>query len=757
MTTQADPGQLSLSENERAPALPSRDATSSIQETELDDGGLLLHRCGRAPRGAERLESSRIITMVWGDRYVDDLLNLTMPALLAPNNLPAFSTQFQTELVVVTETRLFERFRRAPVFAKVLEYCDVRLLPIDDLLSPWYGITLTYALVRGFADLGPAMVDTHLVFINADFILANGSYRKLAEVIKRGERLVVSPSYCMNLESTLPRLRAARDKQSLAISMAPRDMAALLIENRHNTIRAKTANQQLFRIHRYDQFYWYVDDHTLLARQLPIAVVYMRPERVLTVMPTFWDYGVISEFCPNIKPCILGDSDDFLMAELRASNAFSELFHLGWPPVKEIAADLSSFTTQDHRDYGRHSLVLHSRDIPPGIEKNKAEFDQFVDAVYQLLSPPISYRNHKFWAAAYPQFAARQAVLAQERKQKATLRSKRRTRADYPIGQRRIEELRVQADALEAERRKLDDEASEDAAKAVRLETDIGRSRKSLSETELHRDKHRQTLQSQIEEIYRQLEAAIAESAEGYQSPSASQGTGRTLPAFSRVLQWFNQLYDQVFGRMPYVGKLHPLHAVLRQILPVLARANQQGSNYLFVSSGGVIGSGLKQALIGKGLTITPEMARSDLYEGIQHQKIGMCLCDLSFEELFLFRETFDKIRPYMGEGGKFICFFYNGANIDLDAWTNRLTHLLFPTAGRSRVSFTGSRVAALNMSLYTWMYRNMNYGVFGLVRTALLLGFCAALAQISALVERRRNPQVLPSRCTSMTIEIDL
>ena len=61
-------------------------------------------------------------------------------------------------------------------------------------LSPWYGITLTYALVCGFADLGPAMTDTHLIFLNADFIVADGSYRKLAEVIKTAERLVVSPA-----------------------------------------------------------------------------------------------------------------------------------------------------------------------------------------------------------------------------------------------------------------------------------------------------------------------------------------------------------------------------------------------------------------------------------------------------------------------------------------------------------------------------------------------------------------------------------
>jgi hypothetical protein len=351
------------------------------------------------------------------------------------------------------------------------------------------------------------MVDTNLVFINADFILANGSYRKLAEVIRRGERLVVSPSYCMNLENTLPHLRAARDNDTLAISMKPRDMAKLLIENRHNTIRAKTANQQLFRIHRYDQFYWYVNSQTLLGRQMPIAMVYMRPERVLTEMPTFWDYGVISEYCPGIKPCVLADSDEFLMAELRTFNTFSELLHLGWPSVDEIAADLSFFTTQDHRDYGRHSLVLHSADLPANFDQQRQDFDLFIDKIYQKLSPPISYKDHHFWAALFPQFAARQAELAQELKDRMRRRVEIRNRADSDSNKRLIEKLRHAALVLEAQYQKLDDESFH-AAEDNRLDTELGRLKEQSSKAELQRVERRRAIQSQVEQIYAELELA---------------------------------------------------------------------------------------------------------------------------------------------------------------------------------------------------------------------------------------------------------
>jgi hypothetical protein len=394
--------------------------SNGVIKTPLDDGGIKVRLASRTeiafdvPPTDPRSRKARVITMAWGERYIADLLEITVPALLAPGNLPAFCARFNTELVIVTETRLFAKILRSPSILRVLGISDVRLLPIDDLLCPHYGVTLTYALVRGFADLGSAITDSHLVFLNSDFVLADGSYRCLAEKIEQGERLVVSPSYCMETEGTIAILRAAQDPTTQSIAIPPRKLADLVLRNRHNTIRAKTVNQRLFRMHRYDQFYWHVDDHTLLGRQLPIAVIYMRPERPLTELLTFWDYGVISEYCPTLKPCVLGDSDDFLMAEMRTKDTFRDLFRLGWSTVDEIAADLASFTTKDHHDYGRFTLCLHSSPLPENIGKHVDALGRFVDAVYERLPAPVAYQKHPYWEDGFRRFlppAERRKIL----------------------------------------------------------------------------------------------------------------------------------------------------------------------------------------------------------------------------------------------------------------------------------------------------------------------------------------------------------
>jgi len=103
--------------------------------------------------------AARVITTAWGEDYINDLLAITLPALLAPGNLPELVKAFSCEFVLVTESRFFERIRRSSVFTRLEAYCCTRLVPVDDLIihKGSYGLSLTYAYHRAFADLGERM------------------------------------------------------------------------------------------------------------------------------------------------------------------------------------------------------------------------------------------------------------------------------------------------------------------------------------------------------------------------------------------------------------------------------------------------------------------------------------------------------------------------------------------------------------------------------------------------------------------------
>src|SRR5713226_7024725 len=77
----------------------------------------------------------RLITMAWGERYVEELFDFTLPAVLAPNNLPALATQFDCEMVIVTEKDRFDALRQRKVFQDIKQYCPIELRPIDEFIT----------------------------------------------------------------------------------------------------------------------------------------------------------------------------------------------------------------------------------------------------------------------------------------------------------------------------------------------------------------------------------------------------------------------------------------------------------------------------------------------------------------------------------------------------------------------------------------------------------------------------------------------
>ena len=344
-------------------------------------------------------QNVRLVTIAWGRTYVDHLLDFALSAALAPGNLPALTAVFDCTTVIVTEEQLFNYVWAHPTAKKLKQICSVELVPLDDLISePWqYGMTIAYALFRGFADLGPAMTDTYILFLNADFILADGCYAKLIAHIRSGEPVHLAPSYCTVEERMRPLLREAKKRNGGILVIPPRDMAALILAHPHNTIRTKTVNQSVFEFEYADQFYWKVDSHTLIGHQMPIALIGMRPECVLTDLNTFWDWGTVYEFCPSKQLTVIGDSDDFLIMELRSKDRSVDSIWFGRSSAKQIARRLRGHVTRYQLDNAQFDLLLHSRELPSDLGDARYRLRTHVDEVLRYLSSIPNHRWHRQW------------------------------------------------------------------------------------------------------------------------------------------------------------------------------------------------------------------------------------------------------------------------------------------------------------------------------------------------------------------------
>jgi hypothetical protein len=343
----------------------------------------------------------RVISCAWGADHVLDFLEYCLPALLSPGNLPALCELFDCELVFLTEESRFGAIAEHPSWRSATRVCAARLIALDDLLigPDSYGMTLTQALHRGFADLGPAMTSTWQLFFNSDFIVADGGLKSLAQRMRADHRLILAPSYCINSEPAKRILNRARDSKTSAISVSSRSMAAMILRHRHATVRGKTVNQPLFSHLYNDQFYWLVDNYTLLGHQTPIAMVAMMPLVYLPEPTTYWDYGIIQDFLPNVSPLVLSDSDDFVMAELRPTSTGQNYLQLGPRTISEMAASLPNFATCETVKISEYQLILHSRDKPAGLENTQAKLSEVVRQVIAAAGTLPHHQGHFQWSA----------------------------------------------------------------------------------------------------------------------------------------------------------------------------------------------------------------------------------------------------------------------------------------------------------------------------------------------------------------------
>lgn len=341
---------------------------------------------------------ARLIIPVWGDRYADKVVSMTLPAVLAPGNLPELCRTFAVEVVIVTESRLFDLFRRAPSFMAVEQICVARLVPLDDVLTDFasdYGVTLTHALFRGFTDLGARMTETYLLFLNADFIVCNGALGHLGKLMREGKRVIHAPSFRVVAEDIWPQLQALVDTSSCTLRLEPRQMVKLALANKHPTVKARTVNQRLCHQSWMDQFYWYVDEDTLIGYQAPVALVAIRPARVVADPVLVWDFGFIPEAAPAAPRHFIGDSDLFFMLEPQSRDTGREMIRIGWTSYAQVARDLSRWLTKEQRESAKQLLKFQAADLPADIDAAIEQARAYMAEVERRLSPaPAPHVEH---------------------------------------------------------------------------------------------------------------------------------------------------------------------------------------------------------------------------------------------------------------------------------------------------------------------------------------------------------------------------
>jgi hypothetical protein len=605
-------------------------------------------------------EAARLIIPLWGEAYASKLVTMTLPALLAPGNLPALAGMFDVELVLVTETSLDDRIRQASSFQLISRMCRTRFVSLDDLMTELpgdYGVVLTYALFRGFTDLGPRMTETYLLFLNADFIISDGSLRHLGKLMLEGKRVIHAPSFRVVLEDVWPKLQAAVNPSTGALDMGARDMVELALAHKHVTVKARTVNQRLCHQTWMDQFYWYVDDATLIGYQWPVALVAVKPERVVMEPVLVWDYGFIPEAAPTAPRHFIGDTDDFFMLEPQKRHTGESMVRLGWISTDDIARNLSKWTTREQRECGKQLLVFHAGALPAGLGTVIDESREYMAQVYDRLDPhPQPHIGHGWLGAWFDGAKYRMRGRRQDRPATGSA-------ADYP---------------------------------------------------------------------------ALPPGPPGHVEPRLRRLATAAL----------ERGYAILFGRLPEVGRHHPLWIDTHTIAAKLAQWEADGkSRVLWLSS--------EDSFFHRRLKDRHDpmslMATESVAPGMQHH-YDVCLCELRPEDLASLRPLYERIRPMIREGGEIVIYAFNKNDARLRADDLIFCDGALPDRDRSTMYFFGSRVTAVLLRSYLRV--STSFPGRPIARGVLTAGVLLALAPLAWLANTatsRRDATIFKGTWTSL------
>ena len=330
-------------------------------------------------------------------RYVRQCLDVCIPSLLAPGNVPAVAAILPTTFILVTRDRdmpLVENHRAWQALAAI---CDARLESIDTLFERGGFVHSDARLCPCDQDVGAAALDTGFVFLVADYVVADGALLHVANRLRAGADAVLAGNFQVTREALTPLLADPRRHDGAALCVPPRELVRTALDRLHPATLACMPDDPATHDPAANRVFWRAGPGTLLGRFYLMHMVAIRPETVDATIAGPCDYSFVPEFCPTGRVKTVTDSDDYLVAEIQPATGLS--YPAGALSPTAMAASLEEWATARHRMNVTNKIVYHVGETEPGLAAAIERSDRFVAETDRLLGDKVRpHRHHPYWS-----------------------------------------------------------------------------------------------------------------------------------------------------------------------------------------------------------------------------------------------------------------------------------------------------------------------------------------------------------------------
>jgi hypothetical protein len=339
-----------------------------------------------------------IIVPVWGSAHVARFLDWVIPSWLSPLNIPHLASSATVDLILLTSGADHDRIKHHPITHMLAAHCTLRFVEIDDLIpggAPT--VTLSLAFARGVTTAVNQASKPNIIFLNADFLLSDGSLASVAKRFEAGQQILLCPSVRVIETQVMPEFDRMRNPDG-SMTVPAREAVRLALGALHPTVIACRVDQPLLQSSHPNQFFWRVDPTTLLLRAFLLFPLAVTPKKAPDPVDTYCDYGWIATLAPDAPIDIVQTTDEFFAIELAPEGQELGFVRPGSVDLDDIAHRISVWANDFSRAQPLTALIFNSADVPKeALDRAVAISKTFVADLLGRLGPAPPLSNHSYW------------------------------------------------------------------------------------------------------------------------------------------------------------------------------------------------------------------------------------------------------------------------------------------------------------------------------------------------------------------------
>ena len=297
-------------------------------------------------------------TPVWGAGHVGLFLNVCLPSLLSPGNLPGLAANPQNRYLVYTREEDEAELRAAPTIRRLSEIVAVEVILIrEEITEPHRTMSNCHIdSIRRADEAGAAAI-----FLPPDCVWSDGSLRALQRIARSGKSVIHMSGIRLDRDGFVPELANRYSGDKTVLTLAPRELVAMGLRHLH----------PISLTHFWKDFdgglmpanlIWSVPNQGLLLRCFHLHPLMVKSQVRFAKFSSTIDDDLSLHACPDAsRDYVVTDSDELLAFEM---SGLSRVVGTVCPKasLEGVAAWAEVGTNKRHRELIKNPIRLKAAD-----------------------------------------------------------------------------------------------------------------------------------------------------------------------------------------------------------------------------------------------------------------------------------------------------------------------------------------------------------------------------------------------------------